>query len=885
MEGREDTNRLSDDIVQNGDRPPSGGKRKLIRREGFASRISYKDRPHDPGGGVGIARGPTSQDNMTRNLPKDTNMNRYNKPAQTPVGGAEMAKPAFNRQTQREMTTAAEVDRKLSDLTEPSRYQGSAVEADGAVTGAILSTPYRCCDCGVRITAGRNSVTDGDEGRELRPSITCQVVPKTAPLTDTGRRQYRLKSQAFVRKTDIQHARMLLEVPVLRMPNVFLELAEEARNSAMVDDQLTDRKDVQSHRTGQARPVFVTEILNSTPVLGSRSSRVTNTSTEMTPDRNLDQPMIGSGPVGRDVLLTGRLEMVARPDPVGPHSRPEQSVSLRFDADQGEHYPTHGVHPGVKMFRTQPVADGPAGPDRIRHPVGTVYEMYAVHDDVRPTAGGPVGRFPVPGPLKYSKISSPDDSYQPLFTGPLGTNEMIAMNDQSRPAANGPLARQCSLDPMGPRAILSLGDKNQPPIVGPVGRPWISKRPRDQVTESGFKQTTQTRSESESETGVTDSVIRTESDAQIDRANICMTNGLTDSNVISSSSDADVHSLGERLIQTKIVSESVTDRPVPVIQTECAVQIDRVNIGVANGPTDSGVTPPSSDSGIHSLGEQWENMSANSMSTESIQTVKNFYGGAMNQDRKNPQENRKVGSFVRTVYGKNDSMNYSTTDSGNSDIAAMSDFSDEDDGPKDEIRPLLLTECLSDDSVREESNDSARPVPDMSTVGVGPYSLDPNDKDYWTKFRLLTRQAFLLDNVKLSESDYPDAVKEVVTRSRLTVIEFNKGEDQPLEQYNEGEMSDDSDVDSTINMYKSKYDHNLEDYRDWHYDRAPIVPDVTADNDIGTVRNADNNDGQCRAVGKGNEVGTDEHSEPGGRANSELSPEKTVRLIRLVWTR
>ena len=257
--------------------------------------------------------------------------------------------------------------------------------------------------------------------------------------------------------------------------------------------------------------------------------------------------------------------------------------------------------------------------------------------------------------------------------------------------------------------------------------------------------------------------------------------------MISSSSDAAVHSLGERLIQTKIVSESVAGRPVPVIQTECEVQIDRVNIGIANGPTDSSVTPPSSDSGIHSLGEQWENMSANSMSTESIQTVKTFYGGAMNRDRKNPQENRKVASFVRTVYGKNDSIDYSTTDSGNSDIAAMSDFSDEDDGPNDEIRPLLLTECLSDDSVRKESNDSARPVPDMTTAGVGPYSLDPNDKDYWTKFRLLTRQAFLLDNVKLSESDYPDAVKEVVTRSRLTVIEFNKGEDQPLEQYNEGE--------------------------------------------------------------------------------------------------
>ena len=90
----------------------------------------------------------------------------------------------------------------------------------------------------------------------------------------------------------------------------------------------------------------------------------------------------------------------------------------------------------------------------------------------------------------------------------------------------------------------------------------------------------------------------------------------------------------------------------------------------------------------------------------------------------------------------------------------------------------------------------------MTTAGVGHNSLDLNDKDYWTKFRLLTRQAFLLDNVKLSESDYPDAVKEVVTRSRLTVIEFNKGEDLPLEQYNEGKMSDDSDADSTSSRYK-----------------------------------------------------------------------------------
>ena len=329
---------------------------------------------------------------------------------------------------------------------------------------------------------------------------------------------------------------------------------------------------------------------------------------------------------------------------------------------------------------------------------------------------------------------------------------------------------------------------------------------------------------------VTDSVIRTESDAQTDRANIGMTNGPTDSNVISSSSDAVVHKLGERLIQTKIVSESVAGRPVPVIQTKCEVQIDRSNSGIANGPTDPSVTPPSSDSGIHSLGEQWEIESAHSMSTESIQTVKTFHGGAMNRDKNNPEENRKVTSFVRTGYGKNDSidystsdgqnsdiaamsdfsddedgevqtdrvnigidngptdssvtppssdsgvrslgeqwenmsansmntgsiqtvktfnggivcqedsknqesrrnvfcsrtvcgkkdiMAYSTTDSQNSDIAAMSDFSDDEDGPQGELRPKILTECVSDDSIKEESNNCERSDPNMTTVGVG----------------------------------------------------------------------------------------------------------------------------------------------------------------------
>ena len=209
--------------------------------------------------------------------------------------------------------------------------------------------------------------------------------------------------------------------------------------------------------------------------------------------------------------------MVDQPDPVGPHGGTEQSVFLRLDTDQVEHIPTNKVHPGVKMFHIQPVADGPAGPDRTRRPVGNDV-LHAVQDEVRPSAGGPVGRFPDPD----------------------------------------------------------------------------------------YERSTQTRSESESDTGALDSVIRTGSEVHTGRVNTSMANGPKDSSVVSSSSDPVVYGLGKQMNRTKRESESAAGIPDPVIQTGSKVQTDGVNIGMVNGQTDSSVTSPSSDSGVHSLGEQWE---------------------------------------------------------------------------------------------------------------------------------------------------------------------------------------------------------------------------------------------------------------------------------------
>ena len=155
----------------------------------------------------------------------------------------------------------------------------------------------------------------------------------------------------------------------------------------------------------------------------------------MGPQNNTEQPVLlgfntdkrgnsPTSPVGHYVILAGRGEMVDRSDLVGPHNSTKQSVFLGLD--QVEHVSANIVHPGVKMYRNQPVTDGPAGPDRTRRPMGTD-GMHAVHDADRPTAGGPVGRLFNLDPLGPSRMPSLDELNQPLAMGPLGTEGIHAV--------------------------------------------------------------------------------------------------------------------------------------------------------------------------------------------------------------------------------------------------------------------------------------------------------------------------------------------------------------------------------------------------------------------------------------------------------------------------
>ena len=149
----------------------------------------------------------------------------------------------------------------------------------------------------------------------------------------------------------------------------------------------------------------------------------------------------------------------------------------------------------------------------------------------------------------------------------------------------------------------------------------------------------------------------------------------------------------------------------------------------------------------------------------------------------------------------------------------MSDFSDDDDSSRVESRPRTPTGCARVDSVKEESTLCDQPIADTVTAGDRRDSLDPNDTEYWTKFRRLMRQAFLLGDDSLSDSDFPDAVKEVVKRSRLTIMALNEYVEPPLEQRNDDGTSGCSDSEDTFSQCMSTDDDSEDDYfqyNNWH---------------------------------------------------------------------
>ena len=137
--------------------------------------------------------------------------------------------------------------------------------------------------------------------------------------------------------------------------------------------------------------------------------------------------------------------------------------------------------------------------------------------------------------------------------------------------------------------------------------------------------------------------------------------------------------------------------PDPAEETESAIQTNVMKMVTKVGPASLGDTPPSSDSGIHSLGEQWENMSISTADTEAEQNRRPTScstTGRRDSDTRvppNTEESDEFSSVDIASYRKDFQYNETTicreeyslvdsgTDGGNSDIGVLADFSDDEE--------------------------------------------------------------------------------------------------------------------------------------------------------------------------------------------------------------
>ena len=129
-----------------------------------------------------LFKGSIPQDDQIMNLPLDTDRTRGDNPVRNPLELTGMTGPGPMSLLQREVSTVTKGSRAQIVLTEPRRCQVTGIEVEGTVTDTRANIPYRCCDCGIRMTTGHNSVTTEDKDKEPGPIRTYPVKTECAPI-------------------------------------------------------------------------------------------------------------------------------------------------------------------------------------------------------------------------------------------------------------------------------------------------------------------------------------------------------------------------------------------------------------------------------------------------------------------------------------------------------------------------------------------------------------------------------------------------------------------------------------------------------------------------------------------------------------------------------
>ena len=386
------------------------------------------------------------------------------------------------------------------------------------------------------------------------------------------------------------------------------------------------------------------------------------------------------------------------------------------------------------------VPTGPVGPDIII-------------DRIQPVAEGPVGQFSTDRPVGTDGMFSTSDSDQPTADGPVGRfithspvgpDRITSACDPDQPVADGPVGQSFIVGLVGPRRMFSPYKLNQPVTVGPVDQPFTTSPVGTYEGEPDCKRT-------------------------------------------------------DQISESPVGSTEILDR---VKQTEGPSRTDFAKSGIINEPASSGDTPPSSDSGVHSLGEQWENMSTSSIDMVLEQYNRpnhgNVSGRRVSDSRVPPNTeededinypwtdcllNKGLDDNVSIDIQNNDRRiqynevticenEYSSMDSGtdgvNSEIGALADFSDDDEETRvEQPSGCRIPSCQCEGSIEimEWGSD------DMTETDDSEYD-DPMDRAN----RLYVENY----NYDLSEGMTPMTYTPPLRRNRLRRYEVRKTKEADL---------------------------------------------------------------------------------------------------------
>ena len=264
------------------------------------------------------------------------------------------------------------------------------------------------------------------------------------------------------RKTTITKLPMdFLEVPEPSFTRGFLELAEEAKNVCVENEQCLHVDEVLPQVAVMAKPGIVT--------IAEYSHPSPNYGATVAPRFSTERPM--------PVAPAGRCFPVDQMGQAGPGDETDQSV---FSGSESEYSGTDSVvpvGPYVTFDQVRPVADGPVGPLITLSPVGSE-GIYSRCDCDQPVADGPVGPSVTLGPVGPGGMLSPRNSDQPVADGPVGplitlspvgSDGMYSLCDSDQPVADGPVGTPVTLGPVDPGGTLFQCNSEQPVADGPVG--------------------------------------------------------------------------------------------------------------------------------------------------------------------------------------------------------------------------------------------------------------------------------------------------------------------------------------------------------------------------------------------------------------------------------